>query len=347
MLATIHPMKTIIIVSVILCGQANAQRDFSTRAYDVILEALGFGPCTEQPQRCGFRDRGYKMIKSDNGKGLCTEICSTMPYLNIGYQCGTCKVICPEDATVPCLQGIGLTLFRKDSNGVCDEICIIGSTQADGYSCGACENPAPTSPVPPVPVLPPTRQPITPVASPVVLPIPVSLPIAPTSIPSVDSPTSKVPVTSLPVANPTSSRYDITLQIVNVSTQDRAVFEAAAALWETSVVGDLPDVDSADFDSPPFIDGCAYPSTVDDLYICGTMTNIDGVGMVAGRARPTFLRTVDAGRLPSAGEMIFDLADIDDIRAKGLVLPLVAHEMGHVLGEFNNCNRNASKHFSK
>ena len=270
------------------------------------------------------------MIKIDIANGLCTEICSTMPYLNIGYQCGTCKVICPEDATIPCLQGIGLTLFREDSDGFCDEICIIGSAQADGYSCGRCDNP--TSSV--APILPPTtRQPSIPAASPIVMPIPVSLPITPTTLPLAESPTSMV--TSLPIANPTSSRYGITLQLVNVSDQDRAVFEAAAALWESAVVGDLPDVDSAEFDSPPFIDECTYPDIVDDMYICGTMANIDGVGLVAGRARPTFIREVDAGRLPAVGEMLFDLADIVDLRAKGLILPLVAHEMGHVLGASN------------
>ena len=311
-------MKFTIVIAIVLCCHANAQRDSSTTAYDVILEALGFGPCAEQPQRCGFRNRGYKMIKKDSGSGLCTEICSTMPYLNIGYQCGTCRVICPENAIIPCLQGIGLTFFRVESDGLCDEICIIGSTQVDGYTCGSCENRARSTPVM-APILPPTRQPSTPVVSPVVLTTGNPITIAPTM----------TTITPVPGPNPTSPGYSITLQIVNVSDQDREVFEAAAALWESAVVGDLPDVGSVDFDSPPFIDACAYPTIVDDLYICGTMTNIDGVGMVAGRARPTFIRT---GGLPSAGEMIFDLADIDDIRAKGLVLPLVAHEMGHVLG---------------
>ena len=280
------------------------------------------------------------MIKKDSDNGLCTEICSTMPYLNFGYQCGTCKLICPDDASIPCLQGLGLTLFREDSDGLCDEICVIGSTQTDGYLCGTCGNTVPTSPV--APIVPPTRQPSTPVALPTFVPVPISLSIAPATMPSVDVPTPVV--TSLPIANPTSSQYEITLQLVNVSEQDRDVFEAAVALWESAIVGDLPDVESSDFDTPPFVDGCTYPTIVDDLYICGTMTNIDGVGLVAGRARPTFIRTVDQGRLPSAGEMIFDLADIDDLRAKGLTLPLIAHEMGHVLGALN-FTRNACKYF--
>ena len=259
------------------------------------------------------------MIKTDMNNGFCTEICSSMPYLNIGYQCGTCQVTCPDDETVPCIQGFGLTMFRVDSNGLCEEICILGSTQMDGYSCGSCDSSVPVaSPV--APTVRPTRQPA-------IVPVPVSLPITPVPIPSTIAPVA-------PATSPTDSGYDITLQLINVSAEDRAVFEAAAALWESAVVGDLPDVDSSSFNTPPFVDGCTYPAVVDDLYICGTMTNIDGVGMIAGQARPTFIRTVDAGRLPSAGEMIFDLADIADLRSKGLTLPLIAHEMGHILGTF-------------
>lgn len=337
------PMRFRTIISVVLCGHVvNAQRNSGTTAYDVFLEALGFGPCTDQPQRCGFRDRGYKMIKIDDDNGYCTEICSTMPYLNIGYQCGTCKVTCPEETTIPCLQGLGLTLFRLNLDGLCDEICIIGSAQANGYSCGTCNQPISNPPT-----VSPTRQPLgsltldpvsltlDPVASPIVVAPPISLPIAPVAIPT--STSSEPVATSVPIANPTSLRYDITLQLVNVSDEDRAVFEAAASLWESTIIGDLPDLASTDFDQPPFVAGCSFPAVVDDLYICGTTTNIDGVGGVAGNARPTYIREADddgEGILPSAGEMVFDLADIDDLRTKGLTLPLIAHEMGHVLGAF-------------
>ena len=275
------------------------------------------------------------MIKIDDDNGYCTEICSSMPYLNIGYQCGTCKVTCLEENTLPCLQGIGLTMFRLNRNGLCDEICIIGSAQADGYSCGKCSQTAPNPPI-----VSPTRQPLMssslePVASPIVVAPPASLPVAPVPIPTATTP--EPVVTALPIANPTSLRYDITLQLVNISNEDRAIFEAAAALWESAIIGDLPDVESTEFDKLPFIEGCTYPAVVDDLYICGTMAQIDGVGLVAGRARPTFIREGDddgEGALPSAGEMMFDLADINDLRAKGLTLPLIAHEMGHILGAF-------------
>jgi hypothetical protein len=315
---------------------AQSANQYGKRAYDVILQALGFGPCVEQVERCGSKDRGYKMIQTDKNTGLCVEICSTRPYMNVGYQCGTCEVTCPSNATIPCWRGIGLKMFRVDDEGICDEICIFGSLRADGYSCGVCGSTSTRAPItapvaPPVTIVPPT--PVT-APLPIITPVQEPLPTAPLAVP-IAAPIAPpiAPPVDVPVAPPSSLRYQITLDLVNMTSSDRDAFVRAAAQWESVITDDLPDVPSTDFDKPPGTTGCSYPSTVDDLYICGTFSEIDGVGMVAGRARPTFIRNRAGGRLPSAGEMIFDIADVDAVRELGILGPLLAHEMGHVIGK--------------
>jgi hypothetical protein len=341
-------MKWIAIPSILLfCCQVDAQRNFMTRAYDVILEALGFGQCTNNPPRCGYRQRGYRMIQIDKDRpGSCTEICSTRPYVSFGYQCGTCQVLCPETATVPCLQGLGMKMFRIDTDGTCNDICIFSSTRtSDEYECGDCSNAVPIAPQaaprtrrPRAVPLPPVQPPL-PVSAPMTK-VPIASPIAvPVTAPIATSPVTSAPVpimVTAPISNPSTLRYDITFQLVNIAPEYGAVFQEAVTLWESVVVGDLPDVASSDFDKAP-MEGCTYPTTVDDLYICGTSTTIDGVGLVAGQARPTFIRSVADGRLPSAGEFLLDTADLADVKEKGLLLPLIAHEMGHVLGMQHNC----------
>jgi hypothetical protein len=331
-LIIITPMEVIFFVLLLLqfyfC-QVNAN------AYDVILQWLGFGPCVDQPQRCGFRERGYKMIQTNEDSGLCVEICSTMPYLNIGYECGTCKVTCPDNEMKLCLQGIGMKMFRLDGNGICDDICVLAGTRADGYSCGECDSPFPPTPIT-TPNTPPSRRPsiIAPETPPIPIATPITPPVKDPTVPIAPvTPSVPLLVTSTPSVPPSSLQYDITLDLINLTAADRIVFENAAALWESVITGDLPDLQSSDFDTQPAVEGCKYPESVDDLYICGIISEIDGVGMVAGRARPTFVRTASGGRLPSAGEMIFDSADIDALREQGLIGALVAHEMGHVLGK--------------
>ena len=110
-------------------------------------------------------------------------------------------------------------------------------------------------------------------------------------------------------------------------TADQAVFSGAAAKWESVITGDLEDVPTSSLSVSP-LDGCSYPSEgiIDDMYICGVLDEIDGVGNLVGFAMPTFSRS--GGGLPAAGEMRFDTADLEDVKAADLFETLITHEMG-------------------
>ena len=134
--------------------------------------------------------------------------------------------------------------------------------------------------------------------------------------------------TRSPVAGSTAPistrRYEITQELL-MPTQDQPVFESAAARWESVIIGDVEDYDSSRLPEPP-LPGCTYPAVIDDLYICGVIEPIDGPGNLVGTGRANFLR--DGNNLPVAGEMVFDVDDLDVIRDLGLLEDLVLHEMG-------------------
>jgi Leishmanolysin len=91
----------------------------------------------------------------------------------------------------------------------------------------------------------------------------------------------------------------------------------------------LPDYQSSLITNlPP--SNCQFPTTIDDLYICGKYEIIDGAGGILAFARPTWLRT--DGLLPVTGEMTFDSADVARLRSSGTLTDVILHEMGHVLG---------------
>lgn len=133
-------------------------------------------------------------------------------------------------------------------------------------------------------------------------------------------------ITAVPV-NPNG--YEITLELV-VPTADKAIFEAAAAKWESVISGDLPELSRSELDDEA-PSGCTYPRLIDDIYICGKFAPIDGPGNTAGFARPLFLRgTSDNVGLPVTGEVVIDVDDLLSARQANLLDDLVTHEMGHV-----------------
>lgn len=129
------------------------------------------------------------------------------------------------------------------------------------------------------------------------------------------------PISSAPVS---TRGYEITQELL-MPPQDQAVFEASAARWESLIIGDLPDVDSSLLPEGPS-EGCTYPPIIDDLYICGVLEPIDGMGNQVGLGRAIWLRPDN--NLPITGEMIFDVEDLDYIRSLGLLEDLILHEMG-------------------
>ena len=125
--------------------------------------------------------------------------------------------------------------------------------------------------------------------------------------------------------------FDIEVVFVNGSpTAAQAdAFAQAEARWEGIITSDLPD-DYAVLD--PY--SCGNPTSIDrpidDLLIFVDVGDIDGVGGILGGAGVCYLH--DVGLLPAIGQMRLDGADLTDLEANGLLVPVITHEMGHVLG---------------
>ena len=128
--------------------------------------------------------------------------------------------------------------------------------------------------------------------------------------------------------------YDIELVFINHGTAEQdLVFEMAAARWMEILPGDISDWDyspspidpDACFDGQPRLDG-----VIDDLRIYVDIVEIDGPGGTLARAGPCHVRGL--GYLPIFGLVEIDSEDIDALAATGGLLPVVTHEMGHVLG---------------
>jgi hypothetical protein len=128
--------------------------------------------------------------------------------------------------------------------------------------------------------------------------------------------------------------YNIELAFIHHGTtaQD-TVFKEAAAAWMQIIPGDISDFDfsatpvpaDACIQGQPLLDG-----TVDDLRIYVDIDSIDGPGNTLAQAGPCIIRGL--GDLPVIGVMQFDSADMSLLSSRGELLPVVKHEMGHVLG---------------
>jgi hypothetical protein len=128
--------------------------------------------------------------------------------------------------------------------------------------------------------------------------------------------------------------FDITLRAA-AGTQDPspsvlAAFVNAKARWESVVTGDLQNhlVQQPAVSCAPVIN-----EVIDDLLIIVYVDTIDGPGNVLGQAGPCWLRTGGPSvGMPLTGIMEFDIEDIEDLDADGLLEDVIVHEMGHVLG---------------
>ena len=138
----------------------------------------------------------------------------------------------------------------------------------------------------------------------------------PTESPTTSAPTSKP--TPAPVAVPGTngdpsegsetqvpSAFTIVLELDLQGVGNRTVFDAAVAKWSKVITGDLPDFSGT-------LGGTsecgAWPTYIDDVFICGKYKNIDGPGNILGSAGPRAYRS--ASGLPITGNMFFDAADI-------------------------------------
>jgi hypothetical protein len=213
----------------------------------------------------------------------------------------------------------------------------------------------PTTAPTPFPMSLPTEAGIAPTPLPTEAPTPAPIPLptqAPTSVPTPfpTQPPTPAPTTvstSAPTKaadpNPTAltgpaSQFKITLELDLASEGIAKYFTSAKNKWESIVVGDLPDVSArnvAQFDTRFTCHGHFPKGGIDDLYVCGQETSIDGVGKILGRAGPTFLRA--GSFLPVAGIMIFDSSDVTQLGKR--IEDVILHELGHVLGIGSLWNR--------
>lgn len=111
-------------------------------------------------------------------------------------------------------------------------------------------------------------------------------------------------------------------------------FAVAREFWEAVITGDLGlNHNSSGLNTGDKNIATRYPSTIDDVYIGGVETYIDGPGKVLGQAGPKHLRTDDGGKTYQTltGFMEFDSEDIAR-HLGGNFDRIVKHEMGHVLG---------------
>jgi Leishmanolysin len=207
----------------------------------------------------------------------------------------------------PCNNGLGV-LIRKGTqfDPACVEQCfplLTFKTLPAKYQCGSCYGR-------------PTRTPISPAP---ISPAPASAPI----------PTVPVP-TSVPTQAPASSSFEITVDLVNVPTSDTVLFQSAAKRWDSIVVQGLPNV-TKNPRWPKPLQGCSYPNVINDVYICGVYTTIDGLNGILGSAGPTIIRSDDP-KLPILGRLKLDIVDVASMRIDGTLAAVILHEIGHVLG---------------
>lgn len=115
-----------------------------------------------------------------------------------------------------------------------------------------------------------------------------------------------------------------------VKASQRDAFVAAALRWMAIITDDIPEVT---INRPAGDCGSNSPAVtefVDDVIIFATVENIDGQGGILGSAGPCTVR--NSSSLPVIGRMRFDDADLLFREGVGQLLPLILHEMGHVLG---------------
>jgi subtilase family serine protease len=122
---------------------------------------------------------------------------------------------------------------------------------------------------------------------------------------------------SPPPSSPGGSQFTISMTFSGLTSTQIAIFNQAAARWSQIITGDLPDV-------------VYNGATIDDVTISASSAAIDGAGGILGQAGPTRLRL--NSYLPYMGNMQFDSADLAQMESNGTLLPVIIHEMGHVLG---------------
>ena len=129
------------------------------------------------------------------------------------------------------------------------------------------------------------------------------------------------------------SHFNIELCFLTTgSATQMAAFTSAAARWQSIITAKLPNYPLTVAAGECGSNSPAVSEIIGDVVIFVTFATIDGVGGVLGQAGPCFIRDANDHYLPLLGRMIFDVADLANMEAKGTLNPVILHEMGHVLG---------------
>jgi hypothetical protein len=108
--------------------------------------------------------------------------------------------------------------------------------------------------------------------------------------------------------------FTIALNFSGLTPTQESYFTAAKSFWETAITGYQPGISLTGFT------------------INASGANIDGVGGILGSAGPTFVTSQGGFTLTTAGQMDFDLADINSLIGAGTFTDVIKHEMAHVIG---------------
>lgn len=114
------------------------------------------------------------------------------------------------------------------------------------------------------------------------------------------------------------SKFNVEFKFASsVTAEHQALFKEAGARWESVITGDIPDY-----------------SGIDDVVIDVDLPLIDGPGGTLGQAGPKDMRPTEVSptQLPYTGSMSFDSADIAAMIADKTFMPVMLHEIAHVLG---------------
>ena len=124
-------------------------------------------------------------------------------------------------------------------------------------------------------------------------------------------------------------------------SQDEIVRDAARR-WESVIARGAAEVDFGGVNAVPanqcFPGQPAVTSRVDDLRVWVLIDSIDGVGGGIARSGPCrwrvslFPASDTIYKETALGAILLDEADVTRMEANGLLLPVVVHEMAHVLG---------------
>jgi hypothetical protein len=132
-------------------------------------------------------------------------------------------------------------------------------------------------------------------------------------------------------ATATARPFVIDLRLLStMKASQRDAFVTSAMRWMEIITDDISDIS---INRPAGDCGTGSPALaefVDDVIIFASVVNIDGPGGILGSAGPCTVRSVTA--LPVVGRMRFDDADLVATENGGQLIPLILHEMGHVLG---------------